>query len=90
MKKLYALLRWPWTPWQDVCTFSYGGTSYLVQGRTSVVTNLRQFKFIRCDGSRWWQSAGTTTVNQQVLERAGMFNLATDEIKADTTIRFTP
>lgn len=73
MKTLYTFLRWPWTPWVDVCTFTYAQTSYLVQGRTSVVTNRRQFRFTRCDGSKIWSFASTSTVTQQVLERAGLF-----------------
>lgn len=90
MKTLYSFLRWPWTTWLDVCTFNYGNASYLVQGRTSRVTNRRQFRFTRCDGGRWWNFAHSATVNQQVLERAGMFNLPADDQKPVVSIRFTP
>ena len=80
MNKIYDFLRWPWAQWTDVCTFSYGSTSYLVQGRTHVISNRRQFRCTKCDGSRWWQDAHTPTVDQQVLQRAGMFQQPMDAV----------
>lgn len=89
MKTIYAILRWPWTPWVDVCTFNHGLSSYLVQGRTSLITGRRVFRCTACDGYRWWKSPYSASVDQKVLERAGMFEQPGDRISVDTSIRFT-
>lgn len=77
MEKLYkALFLWPWTPWVDVCTFTYGSGSYLVQGKTNRITNARKFRCVPCDGHRW-AVATSPLVDEKKLAAAGMFTTST-------------
>lgn len=43
MIKLFALLRFPWSRWVDIMTFTYLSDGYLLQGRVNRITGRKQF-----------------------------------------------
>lgn len=40
----YILAPFSWSRWTDICTFSYGRTACLLQGRVNKKTNAKKFK----------------------------------------------
>ena len=71
MKKLYAFLRWPWTPWADILVFSYDG-GYLLQGRRNLITGRAQFA-VRKMGQWWRLNSQAPCPSMEQMKQAGMF-----------------
>jgi hypothetical protein len=72
MKKLANLLRWPWTPWADILTFSYDG-GYLLQGRTNRITGRTQFA-VRKMGQWWRLQSQAPMATEEQLQKAGLWH----------------
>jgi hypothetical protein len=71
MSKLYNLLRWPWTPWVDVQTFTHGYEAYVLQGRRNRITGRSQFA-VRAM-RQWYRAVYPGNVTQEQLQKAGLW-----------------
>lgn len=72
MNKLANLLRWPWTPWVDIITFSHGYEAYLLQGRRNRISGRTQFA-VRAM-RKWYRAAYPGSVTHEQLQKAGLWH----------------
>ncbi len=72
MNLLHNLLRWPWTPWADILTFSHGG-GYLLQGRRNRITGRAQFA-VRKMGAWWRVESHAPAPSEDALRKVGLWN----------------
>lgn len=50
----FIKLIYPWSKWQDVTLFGYGGDQYLLQGRIHRITGRKQFAVRSM--KQWWRT----------------------------------
>jgi len=66
----YLLFPFSWSQWEDIETFSFGGSAYLLQGRKNYRSNAKKFRVTPT--KRFWQTADIGRLDMKKLESVGL------------------
>jgi len=75
----YLLAPFSWSRWTDICTFSFGYSAYLLQGKVNSKTNAKKFKVISTKGL-----VGVADVGVLEMKRLKECGLICEEVKFNT------
>lgn len=69
----YAIAPFSWSRWADICTFTFLGDAYLLQGKVNRQTNEKRF-MVTSTSPNFLNAADVGSIRMERLKECGLIN----------------